>query len=83
MFLEGETETHADMPHEAPPPKRIPSVSERLSKDRLAAQTEDSAYGEGASGFKRPKTARDKMRRGTPYKVSPEASTPTSRLSHR
>jgi len=45
-------------------------VSERLGKDRIAALNEDGKYGEGEKGFKRPRTARDKMRRGTPYKVS-------------
>lgn len=72
-FLEGESVTHGDLPHEQQkehqaPPKQ-PSIIERLGKERIAAQTQDGVYGEGAVGYQRPKTTRDKLRRGTPYKV--------------
>jgi hypothetical protein len=120
-FLEAETETHADLPHEAPNPppgraakgqfmnsntnknpiannargtsklsaaekqeeekkknettaqkeapsrKAPPSVAARMEGVKKVAQ-EDLPYGEGEAGFARPRTEREKLRRGTPYK---------------
>lgn len=79
-FLEAESETHADLPHEAPPStsgvkatsdkvieSKPPSVAARLGGVKLEAQ-DDRPYGEGEAGFARPRTEREKLRKGTPYK---------------
>ncbi|CED83434.1 EF-hand domain pair [Phaffia rhodozyma] len=83
-FVEGETETHSDLPHDAKVAAannrgsspgasaavEPPKLSrqEELRNERILAETEDEPYGMGDKGYVRPRTPRDKLRRNTPYK---------------
>lgn len=47
-----------------------PSAREELRRERLEAEASGGApYGEGEDGYKRPRSRKDRMRKGTPYKV--------------
>lgn len=60
-------EKHVQIPQRETPPEKLPPEV-KFQKAALEGRVKDE-WGQGAEGYKRPRTPADKMRKNLPYKV--------------